>query len=414
MRFELFFIKKLHLYQTGKSAESSAFTLKIATFGISLAIIIMIASIAIVSGFKSTIINKISQLEPHIELRTGEYQATNASADSISLSPELIQAINSQTGGIKSASLVAESPCIVKTKDDFNGMILKGVTEKFDSTFLSGCITDGTYNVSGNNIIISKHIADKIKISNGNKISVFFIKDGKIKQRRLTVAGIYNTDFEDFDKAIIIGDIKIVQSVNSWNNDTGTSIDIFCNDINEAGTVRENIASSLLKSLYAQNSDKVYQLSTIRENNSTYFAWLDLLDTNIVVILILMTIVSCFSLIAGLLIVVLNRINMIGILKSLGADNRCIRTIFIYLAEKIILRAMVIGNAAGLLLIMLQKHFHIIGLDASTYYMSYVPVEINIWLLVLNIGILIVSTAALIGPSYIIASITPAKTIKFE
>lgn len=414
MRFELFFIKKLHLYRTGKSAESSAFTLKIATFGIALAIIIMIASIAIVSGFKSTIINKISQLEPHIELRTGEYQTTNASADSISLSPELIQAINSQTGGIKSASLVAESPCIVKTKDDFNGMVLKGVTEKFDSTFLSGCITDGTYNVSGNNIIISKHIADKIKISTGNKISVFFIKDGKIKQRRLTVAGIYNTDFEDFDKAIIIGDIKIVQSVNSWNNDTGTSIDIFCNDINEAGTVRENIASSLLKSLYAQNSDKVYQLSTIRENNSTYFAWLDLLDTNIVVILILMTIVSCFSLIAGLLIVVLNRINMIGILKSLGADNRCIRTIFIYLAEKIILRAMAIGNAAGLLLIMLQKHFHIIGLDASTYYMSYVPVEINIWLLVLNIGILIVSTAALIGPSYIIASITPAKTIKFE
>lgn len=414
MRFELFFIKKLHLYQTGKSAESSAFTLKIATFGIALAIIIMIASIAIVSGFKSTIINKISQLEPHIELRTGEYQATNASADSISLSPELIQAINSQTGGIKSASLVAESPCIVKTKDDFNGMILKGVTEKFDSTFLAGCITDGTYNVSGNNIIISKHIADKIKIAIGNKISVFFIKDGKIKQRRLTVAGIYNTDFEDFDKAIIIGDIKIVQSVNSWNNDTGTSIDIFCNDINEAGTVRENIASSLLKSLYAQNSDKVYQLSTIRENNSTYFAWLDLLDTNIVVILILMTIVSCFSLIAGLLILVLNRINMIGILKSLGADNRCIRTIFIYLAEKIILRAMVIGNAAGLLLIMLQKHFHIIGLDASTYYMSYVPVEINIWLLVLNIGILIISTAALIGPSYIIASITPAKTIKFE
>lgn len=414
MRFELFFIKKLHLYRTGKSAESSAFTLKIATFGIALAIIIMIASIAIVSGFKSTIINKISQLEPHIELRTGEYQATNASADSISLSPELIQAINSQTGDIKSASLVAESPCIVKTKDDFNGMVLKGVTEKFDSTFLSGCITEGTYNVSGNNIIISKHIADKIKIAIGNKISVFFIKDGKIKQRRLTVAGIYNTDFEDFDKAIIIGDIKIVQSVNSWNNDTGTSIDIFCNDINEAGTVRENIASSLLKSLYAQNSDKVYQLSTIRENNSTYFAWLDLLDTNIVVILILMTIVSCFSLIAGLLIVVLNRINMIGILKSLGADNRCIRTIFIYLAEKIILRAMVIGNAAGLLLIMLQKHFHIIGLDASTYYMSYVPVEINIWLLILNIGILIVSTAALIGPSYIIASITPAKTIKFE
>ena len=374
----------------------------------------MIAAISIVSGFKSTIVNKISGLEPHIELRAGDYSSVNADVDSITVTPGIKEIINKHRKDIESASMVAESPCIIKTADNFNGIMMKGVTENFDSTFIAGNIINGKYDVSGNNIIISKYIADKIHISAGEKISLFFIKDDKVKQRRLKVAGIFNTDFEDFDKAFIIGDIKVVQSVNSWNADTGTSIDIFCNNMAEIPAVREAIAAELLDMLYTQNSNKVYQLSTITENNATYFAWLDLLDTNIAVILILMTLVSCFALIAGLLIVVLNRINMIGILKSLGAGNRSIRTIFIYLAEKIILRAIVIGNAIGLALIVLQKHFHVLRLDPATYYMNYVPVEINIWLLVLNIGILIVSTLALIGPSYIITSINPARTVRFE
>ncbi len=413
MRFELFISKKLRLYRTG-SAESSAFTLKIATFGIILAIIIMIAAISIVSGFKTTIINKISGLEPHIELRAGDYSPTAANVDSIVFTNDLKIILKKYDNKIKSASLVAESPCIIKTKEDFNGMIMKGVSQDFDSTFLSAGIISGKFDISRNNILISKSIAEKIKVMTGDKINLFFIKDNKIKQRRLTISGIFNTDFEDFDKAFIIGNIKVVQSVNSWDENTGTSIDIFCNDLTEAETIRADIASDLFELLYRQNSKKVYQLSTITENNSTYFAWLDLLDANIVVILILMTLVSCFSLIAGLLIVVLNRINMIGILKSLGASNRSIRAIFIYLAEKIIFKAMIIGNAIGLALILLQQQFHIVHLDPATYYMDYVPVEINSWLLVLNAGIIIISALALIGPSYIITSISPAKTIRFE
>ena len=414
MKFELFIAKRLQLYNNDSSTGSAAFSLKIATSGIILAIIIMIASIAIVSGFKSTIINKMSALEPHIKLESGEYRASDGNTDSINCTPSLLSIIRNHTKGINSASLVAESPCIIKTRDNFNGIMLKGVSPDYDGKFLSNSIISGKYDVTDNNIIISSLIAKRMNLSTGDRIQVFFITDGKIKQRKLNIAGIFNTDFEDFDKAFIIGDIKIAQSVNSWDANTGTSIDIFCNDIKEIDRIREEIAHELYESLYMQNSTKVYELSTITERNSTYFAWLDLLDTNIVVILILMTLVACFSLIAGLLIVVLNRINMIGILKSLGASNKNIRTIFIYLAEKIILRAIVIGNATGLLLIFIQQQFHIIKLDPNTYYMSYVPVEFNIWLIVLNIGILIVSLLALVGPSYIITSINPAKTIRFE
>lgn len=414
MKFELFIAKRLQLYNNDSSTGSAAFSLKIATSGIILAIIIMIASIAIVSGFKSTIINKMSALEPHIKLESGEYRASDGNTDSINCTPSLLSIICNHTKDINSASLVAESPCIIKTRDNFNGIMLKGVSPDYDGKFLSNSIISGKYDVTDNNIIISSLIAKRMNLSTGDRIQVFFITDGKIKQRKLNIAGIFNTDFEDFDKAFIIGDIKIAQSVNSWDANTGTSIDIFCNDIKEIDRIREEIAHKLYESLYMQNSTKVYELSTITERNSTYFAWLDLLDTNIVVILILMTLVACFSLIAGLLIVVLNRINMIGILKSLGASNKNIRTIFIYLAEKIILRAIVIGNATGLLLIFIQQQFHIIKLDPNTYYMSYVPVEFNIWLIVLNIGILIVSLLALVGPSYIITSINPAKTIRFE
>ena len=335
MKFELFIAKRLQLYNNDSSTGSAAFSLKIATSGIILAIIIMIASIAIVSGFKSTIINKMSALEPHIKLESGEYRASDGNTDSINCTPSLLSIIRNHTKDINSASLVAESPCIIKTRDNFNGIMLKGVSPDYDGKFLSNSIISGKYNVTDNNIIISSLIAKRMNLSTGDRIQVFFITDGKIKQRKLNIAGIFNTDFEDFDKAFIIGDIKIAQSVNSWDANTGTSIDIFCNDIKEIDRIREEIAHKLYESLYTQNSTKVYELSTITERNSTYFAWLDLLDTNIVVILILMTLVACFSLIAGLLIVVLNRINMIGILKSLGASNKNIRTIFIYLAEKI-------------------------------------------------------------------------------
>ena len=414
MKFELFLAKKLQIFGNDSQSRSSAFTLNIAVAGIILAMIIMIASVAIVSGFKKTIISKISELEPHIEIANGSYENTAENLDSITLSPSLSALKTNLANKITSLDLVAKAPCIIKTHDEFNGLMLKGVKSDYNSGFLISRITEGKFNVAGNNIVVSEYIARLLNLKVNDKISVYFIQNEKVKLRKLTVAGLFNTDFEDFDKNYIIGNIGIVQSVNRWGNDTGTSVEIHCNSIDDIAYSRQCIIDELYKAIYNGNENQTYRISTIQENNASYFAWLDLLDTNIIVILILMLAVSCFSLVAGLLIVVLNRTNMIGILKSLGASNASIRLLFICLSGKIIAKSMIWGNLIGFTLILIQKYFHIIKLNPATYYMSYVPVDINSGLLLLNIIVLVISILSLIAPSYIVSSISPAKTMKFE
>lgn len=414
MRFEFFIANKLHLYSNDKSSNSSSFTLKVAIAGIVLAIIVMLASISIVSGFRNTIIDKISNLEPHIRISNGEYNTASGQSDSIAMPTNIALLKEKSALHLSSIDLIAEVPCILKTNNDFNGLTLKGIPDNYDTDFLSSCIVDGKFDTDSNNIVVSQLIANRLRLNVGERISVFFIKDGNIRQRKLTISGIFNTDFEDFDKNFIVGNIAIVQSVNHWGNDIGTSIEIRCKDLSDIDNTKSLIIDNLYDSLQKSGSTYVYQISTIKESNATYFAWLDLLDTNIIVILLLMTLVACFSLIAGLLIVVLNRINMIGILKSLGANNRCIRIIFMTLAGKIILKSLLWGNLIGFSILLIQKYLHIIKLDPATYYMSYVPIDINPWLIALNIGVLVVSAIALIGPSYIITSISPSKSVKFE
>ncbi len=410
MKFELFLAQRLQLCDKG-SKESASLSLNIATIGIVLAIAIMIVSISIVTGFKQTIVTKISNITPHLQIYK-DSGSTSTEAGSLQFSPSFQRL--SGIKGIKSVSLVAESPCILKSDKEFMGLAIKGITPDYDTSFFKSSLVEGKFSVEGNNIVISQYIANKLQIPLNSRIYVYFIVNNHVRLRKLNVCGIINTDFEDFDKSLILGNISILQSVNNWTADTGNKIEIFCNDISNVETERQLIIESLYNSLSADNDNSAYRISTIQENNATYFAWLDLLDTNIVVILILMTLVACFSLIASLLIVVLNRTNMIGTLKSLGASNGSIRKIFIYLAEKIILKAMVWGNLVGFAIILIQKQFHLIKLDPDSYYMSYVPIDLNPWLLLLNIGIVLISTITLIGPSYIITSISPSKTIRFD
>ena len=242
------------------------------------------------------------------------------------------------------------------------------------------------------------------------------MNEQKIKMRRCTVNGIFNTDFDDYDAYVMVGNLEVLQSVNRWPENTASYIEAKCNTMDDIDSVCSHLIDEIDKEAadYTSTLSGIFQISTIRDNNPTHFAWLDLLNTNIVVILILMMCVACFSIIACLIIVVLNKISTIGILKALGATNRNIRHIFIIIVMKIIVRAMVVGNGIALLLLLLQRHFHLIELDAKSYFMHYVPVEIGYWIVPLNLGILIVSFLALLVPSFIIASIKPAKTIRFE
>lgn len=410
MKYEFFIAKRLHLYDSDGTNRSSIFTLNVAMCGIVLAIVIMIAAVSIVLGFKSTIIEKISKLDTHIRVTA---LRKNGAATIIQNSQPIIS-ILSQIDDVANVSLVAESPCILKTDNDFNGIAFKGVDNRYDLNYLQQCAVAGNFDVTGNRIIISQYVAERLNLHPEDRITVYFINDDHIKMRRLYVAGIFNTDFEDFDKNVIVGDISVVQSLHNWDKDTGTAIEVTSHNLSSVNQLTDVVYDKLYPIIYKADTDSAFYLSTIYTNNQSYFAWLDLLDTNIIIVLVLMSLVACFALVAGLLIVVLNRIRMIGILKSLGTANRNIRLIFIYLIQKLVLRAILWGNLIGLAVILIQKYFHVIKLDPATYYMNYVPIEVSPWLIVLNLAVFIISALALIAPSYIITSIRPAKTLKFE
>lgn len=417
MKVELFIARKLKLGNDTKSASPS---LNVATIGIVLAILIMILSVVIVLGFKSEITHKLYSINPHLKVSNAalgiddNYSTVNAH--------EIFKGIQTDTAffeNVESMSLIAEKPAILKTEEDFKGIIYRGVDDGYDWTYLKSCLTEGRLpnladTADTREIIVSKKISDQLRLKVGDKLFTYFI-DNKVKARRSIVVGIYNTDFDVFDKSYIIGNIKLLQSVNSWNGYTGSFVGVNLKNTERIDSNAQHLYSSLALSMIEHNYPTLYTVSTITQNNMSYFAWLNMLDMNVIIILILMIIVSSFTLISALLMIILERIRMIGVLKSLGCSNKMIRNIFIYLTGKLIIRSIIIGNLVGLGLALAQKYFHIIKLNPEAYYMSYVPIEINTTaIILLNIGIIIVSYIALIGPSHIVATIKPTTTMKFD
>lgn len=417
MKVELFIARKLKLGNDTKSASPS---LNVATIGIVLAILIMILSVVIVLGFKNEITHKLYSINPHLKVSNAalgiddNYSTVNAH--------EIFKGIQSDTAffaNVESMSLIAEKPAILKTEEDFKGIMYRGVDDGYDWTYLKNSITEGRLpnladTADTREIIVSKKLSDQLRLKVGDKLFTYFI-DNKVKARRSIVVGIYNTDFDAFDKSYIIGNIKLLQSVNSWNGYTGSFVGVNLKNTEGLDSNAQHLYSSLALSMIEHNYPTLYTVSTITQNNMSYFAWLNMLDMNVIIILILMIIVSSFTLISALLMIILERIRMVGVLKSLGCSNKMIRNIFIYLTGKLIIRSIIIGNVLGIGLALAQKYFHIIKLNPEAYYMSYVPIEINTTaLLLLNVGIVIVSYLALIGPSHIVATIKPTTTMKFD
>ena len=255
---------------------------------------------------------------------------------------------------------------------------------------------------------------DQLRLKVGDKLFSYFI-DHQVKARRSIIVGIYNTDFDTFDKSYIIGNIKLLQGVNDWDGFTGNYVGVCLKNTDSLNADARNLYSSLALSTIEHNYPTLHVVETITQSNSSYFTWLSMLNMNVVIILTLMIIVSSFTLISALLMIILERVKMVGVLKSLGCSNRMIRRIFIYLTGKLILRSIVIGNVVGIGLALIQQHFHILTLNSEAYYMSYVPIEINIpALLLLNLGIIVISLISLIGPSHIVSTIKPTTTMKFE
>jgi lipoprotein-releasing system permease protein len=384
----------------------------------------MILSVVIVLGFKKEITSKVTSLDPHIKILNGAIGLDNnfAVVDSREIS-NAINNDNSLKDHFTSISLIAEKPAILKTDDNFKGLQFRGVDANYDFSFLEKHLVKGRVpsfenSDSTQEIIVSSIIAKQLKLDVGDHIYTYFI-DEKVKVRKCHIVGIFSTDFDAFDKVFIVGNIALLQSVNGWKPYTGNYVGINIDNIGNLDNA-ESIAYILFGKLALQSYDDdynttLYNVTNTKRNNLSYFSWLSMLDMNVIIILTLMIIVSSFTLISALLMVVLERIKMIGLFKALGATNTSIRRIFIFLTHKIIFKSMIIGNVVGIGLALLQKHFHILKLNPDAYYMNYVPIDINIpAIIILNIAILVISYITLIGPSYIISSIKPTSTMRFE
>ena len=417
MNHEVYIARRMKLDNERQKGSPS---LTVALVGIVLAVIVMILSIAIVMGFKGEISGKIMRLDAHLRVTNAALGIDNnyATVNGREVR-EAIASDPSFSSMISSVSLIADKSAILKTDNDFMGIIMRGVDEGYDFGYLQSKLVEGKVpevsdTASSHEIIISRSIADRLQLHAGDKILTYFI-DSTIKVRNLTVSGVFETDLEAFDNAYIVGAVGIVQGVNGWNGDTGTQVAVNLNDTRDLDRDGYRLYSLLAENTVQRESKNLFFVTTTQQNNIPFFAWLQMLDMNVVIILTLMMIVAAFTLISAMLMIVLERIRVIGNFKAMGATNGSIRRIFIYLTGKLILKALIIGNIIGIGLCLLQKYGHIVKLDPSAYYMPYVPISLSIpSLIMLNLGIIVVSYLTLLGASHIISTIKPTATMRFE
>ena len=417
MRHELYIARRMKL-DSGQQKGSPSLT--VALVGIVLAVVVMILSIAIVMGFKGEISGKIMHLDAHLRVTNA---ALGIDENYATVNGREVREAITEDGTfaslVESVSLIADKSAILKTDENFMGINFRGVDSGYDFRFLKSKLVEGNIpevadTASSNQIIISKTVADRLVLHSGDKVHTYFI-DNNIKVRNLTVSGVFETDLEAFDNAYIVGGIGIIQGVNGWNSDTGTQVAINMKNTSNLDNDGYSLYSLLAESSVKHESKNLFVVTTTEQNNLPFFAWLQMLDMNVVIILTLMMVVAAFTLISAMLMIVLERIRVIGNFKALGATNGSIRRIFIFLTGKLILKALIIGNIIGIGLCLLQKYGHIVRLDPSAYYMPYVPISLSIpALLALNLGIIAVSYLTLLGASHIISTIKPTATMRFE
>ena len=417
MRHELYIARRMKL-DSGQQKGSPSLT--VALVGIVLAVVVMILSIAIVMGFKGEISGKIMHLDAHLRVSNA---ALGIDENYATVNGREVREAIAEDGAfsprVESVSLIADKSAILKTDENFMGINFRGVDSGYDFRFLKSKLIEGDIPIvadtsSSNQIIISKTVADRLLLHAGNKVHTYFI-DNNIKVRNLTVSGVFETDLEAFDNAYIVGGIGIIQGVNGWNGDTGTQVAINMKNTSDLDYDGYSLYSLLAESTVKRESKNLFIVTTTQQNNLPFFAWLQMLDMNVVIILTLMMVVAAFTLISAMLMIVLERIRVIGNFKALGATNGSIRRIFIYLTGKLIIKALIIGNIIGIGLCLLQKYGHIVRLDPSAYYMPYVPISLSIpALIALNLGIIAVSYITLLAASHIISTIKPTATMRFE
>ncbi len=413
MSLEFFIAKRIHFQQGRKNVSRPA--VRIAIIAIALGMAVMILSVGVVIGFKQEIRSKVVGFGGHI--RVSNYDNNNTfETNPITYSKHFADSL-ALIEGVRSVQLYATKPGIIKTDDEFQGIVLKGVDQNFNWDFFrSHLVTGDTLQVSDslrNDIVISKYLADMLRLKVGDSFYTYFITE-QVKARKFIIRGIYATNFVEYDKLFIITDVRHIQRLSGWESSQYSGYEVLVTDFDTMDNAADAINSYAQRSVKNENSQQYY-VQTIKELSPQLFGWLDLLDMNVWVILSLMLAVAGFNMISGLLILILERTNMIGVLKSVGATNWSVRKVFLYYAVFLIGKGMLWGNVIGLSLCALQYFTHILPLDPEAYYVSYVPVVFNwTYLILLNAGTFVASILMMIAPSYLISKISPAKIIRYE
>lgn len=385
----------------------------IAQVGVALGLAVMIVTICVSLGFKHEIRSKVVGFNSHIHVSNIEASLSYETSP-INVDDSLLQAV-AALDGVRHVQRYVTKPGIFRTNEDFLGFVLKGVGEEYDLSFFDSYLQEGSLDslrTSNNALLIARPMADKLALKVGDKIDTYFIEQ-TIRARRFTVCGIYETGFGDFDNLIAVSTIATVQSLNRWDSCQVAGIEVALDDYDRLSDGVYRVGQFF--DAYGQQHKEGYYVQTIEEQNPSLFAWLDILDVNVWMILLLMLGVAGFTVISGLLILILERTQFIGILKALGSPNISIRRTFLYLSAYIIGKGMLWGNIVGLTLCAVQKWTGLIPLDPKNYYLDCVPIEFNwVFLILLNVGMLVLSVAMLIVPSHLISKIYPSKTIQFE
>lgn len=414
MSLSLFIARRIYRESDGGKQVSRPAVL-IAMAGIAIGLAVIIIAVAVVIGFKSEVRNKVVGFGSHIQI--ANMDAVNSyETHPVVVGDSMIAALTNHPD-VSHVQRYSTKPGMIKTEDAFQGMVLKGVGPEFDPSFLKAYLVEGEIpvfsdSVSSNRVLISKSLATKMKLKLGDKIYTYYIQDD-IRARRLTIAGIYQTNFSEYDNLFLLTDLSLVNRLNGWEPEQVSGVEIQVHDYDKLEDITYDIAVDTDNQ--RDRFGGVYYVRNIEQLNPQIFEWLGLLDLNVWVILFLMIGVAGFTMISGLLIIIIERTNMIGILKALGANNYTIRKTFLWLAVFLIGKGMLWGNAIGLAFCILQSQFGIFKLDPESYYVDTVPVSFNILLFILiNIGTLLASVLMLIGPSFLITKINPASSMRYE
>ena len=330
----------------------------------------------------------------------------------------LMMNVLKKTEGVKHVQRFAMKQGILKTDNDFLGVMFKGVGPEFDSTFIHKSMVEGSIphfsdQQSTNRILISKDMASKLRVKAGDRIFAYFIGEGGVRTRRFTISGVYQTNLAQYDKTTCFCDLYTARKLNAWTDDMVTGAELTVNDFKQLSTTANDIINRVNRT--QDQYGNTFSSKTIRELSPQIFSWLDLLDLNVWIILAIMTAVAVVTMISGLLIIILERTTMIGVLKALGARNSTVRHTFLWFAAFIIGKGLLIGDALALALILLQKFTGFAKLDPQTYYVDVVPVELDWTLIVaLNIATMLIALFVLIAPSYLVSHIHPAKSMRYE